>query len=105
MRPPGEWRYFSICVASVLPPGAAAVAVATADLHERCAREAVPLDGGIAARLVRVEQLAVLDEQQRVAHQRGDGVEAPVAARGLRHLEDGGPLRSITDSPARVFSA
>ncbi len=57
------------------------------DLVERRAPEAVPLDGGIAAGVAGIEQLAVLDEQQRLHQQRGDVLEARVAALGKARAE------------------
>src|SRR5512139_2108890 len=56
-------------------------------IHHRF-REAVPFDGGVAPRRVRIEELAVLDEEQRVREQRRHLLEALVPTFRKPRVED-----------------
>ena len=63
--------------------------------------QAIPLDRRVAARRRAIEQLAVLDEQQRRDENRRDVLEARVRARGLRGLEQR-RARAVADVQARL---
>ena len=83
--------FFDLC-GQRAAAGHAAVA-AQADTGQRLVehgfREAVPFDGRIAARVARVEQFAVFDEQQALHQQRRRGVEFIVVALGEARREQG----------------
>ncbi len=59
------------------------------ELVEGCERQPVPFDGRVARRVLGVEQLAVLDEQQRLHQQRGHRVEIRIGALRKARGEDG----------------
>ncbi len=82
--PPGEWRYFSIWVASVLPPGASRSALTMRPSWPSAARaKRTQSTAGFSVGRDLVEQVAVLDEQQGLGDDRRHVLEARVAAPGI----------------------
>ena len=54
----------------------------------------IPLDGGVATRIALVEQLAILDEQQRLHDERRHRVELGVRPLGKRDSDMGLPSQA-----------
>jgi hypothetical protein len=104
VRPPAECLNFSICVASVLPPGGGRGRYdAPHALIDERAGEAPPVDCRIAVRLACIQQVAVLDEEQRRHDERGNCIEIVVDETRMLRIEKLGAARIEEQQPCPVF--